>query len=553
MVLYLHNTPSPPTGDTTSQADLAMNEAQPAATTLYNYDTDRDNDPGLRLRKVRKGGELGTTNPIEFQDWLSPIFPDTATIDGRASLFLAGAADNFTDDSLVVFTAWLLDHNPAGGADQMIVSQSFIGFNSTTTWSDIAMHFRPTVYTLRAGHRLRLKLPVDGVSATVAGFVAYDAVDFLSLLLVPLQPGDLPEPDFSDVSTGGTTSGSIIDDGGLTLDIVDLPNPAGFQIDASGGGAGTATIVACDTTIFLTDGDSVEITCGSLIIKVLAGPVEVRATAEVTIDVPPGVEAVIDRGSGCVVGIMHDSGPATPLSVRVGSGRSSLTVTVSAAGIVNVTKRGSQEFAVAASADRLGTVVVVKEGVSLEFAAGTQLGSGPHGAKQIALQRLRAYESLGDDVGTASGAIADSLAPGFWLSDDSLDRSSGPNVFLLERIAVEALTVASTMEGLSSGDLDAFAAVTAALVEADRGLAREALDTSLATSAKDPDVVRQVERELDRARDDVVAGDRERDASVADEAITRYSDVWEHAQRALDLQSQEPAEEQGGRDQGRGK
>ena len=43
---FLHNHPTPPTGDTPSHAVLPLDPELPTAQSLFNYDTNRDNDPG---------------------------------------------------------------------------------------------------------------------------------------------------------------------------------------------------------------------------------------------------------------------------------------------------------------------------------------------------------------------------------------------------------------------------------------------------------------------------------------------------------------------------
>ena len=61
------------------------------------------------------------------------------------------------------------------------------GFASLSDWAEVALHFRPTVYIIPAGHQLRLKLQVDGASDEW-GMFAYDTADQLSLLILPTQP-----------------------------------------------------------------------------------------------------------------------------------------------------------------------------------------------------------------------------------------------------------------------------------------------------------------------------------------------------------------------------
>ncbi len=49
---FMHNNPTPPTGDTSSQVSLPLNTTSPIAT-LYNYDQDRDAFAGLLIAKGR--------------------------------------------------------------------------------------------------------------------------------------------------------------------------------------------------------------------------------------------------------------------------------------------------------------------------------------------------------------------------------------------------------------------------------------------------------------------------------------------------------------------
>ena len=91
---------------------------------------------------------------------------------------------------------------------------------------------------------------------------------------------------FTDQHLGGTSSGSVVDDGGLDVSVDEAPNPLGLDIVAAGGGAGEATIGACDTPILLTDGDSIFATCSSLTLDVITGPVEALITEDMVLTVP---------------------------------------------------------------------------------------------------------------------------------------------------------------------------------------------------------------------------------------------------------------------------
>ncbi len=86
---------------------------------------------------------------------------------------------------------------------------------------------------------------------------------------------------FNDVGTqfGGSTSGTILNRGDQELSVSDAGSPAdGVSIAAGpGGGAQPAHVKVCGSTNYtLTPGDNITVTCGSSIVKVIAGPVEVE-------------------------------------------------------------------------------------------------------------------------------------------------------------------------------------------------------------------------------------------------------------------------------------
>ena len=84
--------------------------------------------------------------------------------------------------------------------------------------------------------------------------------------------------DFNDIGLGGTTFGIITTRGDQILSITEEPNPAGVRISAAlSGGTTPASVSVCgDTsTLSLNAGDEVIVTCGSVIVKVITGQVEV--------------------------------------------------------------------------------------------------------------------------------------------------------------------------------------------------------------------------------------------------------------------------------------
>jgi hypothetical protein len=99
---------------------------------------------------------------------------------------------------------------------------------------------------------------------------------------------------FSDVALSGTTFGSIISTGGHQLSVAEEPNPDGVRIEADPAvvGATPAEVGVCGTgSLFFTAGDESVVTCSSVTITVLTGPVEATlisddqtTTLEVSLD-----------------------------------------------------------------------------------------------------------------------------------------------------------------------------------------------------------------------------------------------------------------------------
>ena len=90
---YLHNDPTPPTGDTISHLVLPMDGTEPSATTLYNYDTDRDAAAGLLIEKGGSGP--GEADPVLHQAWrTSPLGSDLG-ITGDVSIDFWSALVDF--------------------------------------------------------------------------------------------------------------------------------------------------------------------------------------------------------------------------------------------------------------------------------------------------------------------------------------------------------------------------------------------------------------------------------------------------------------------------
>ena len=128
---YLHNNPTPPTGDTDAQKDLPMDEVQPSALTLYNYDYDLelehlDPRPGRRIDE--SSGILEELDSLkEYQNWRTT---DNYTIDthilGSVLINLWAAPDRFDYNNDGEFMVFLRDYDPVSDNYTEIASDSFL-------------------------------------------------------------------------------------------------------------------------------------------------------------------------------------------------------------------------------------------------------------------------------------------------------------------------------------------------------------------------------------------------------------------------------------------
>jgi len=135
--------------------------------------------------------------------------------------------------------------------------------------------------------------PTTGVQTTISSGGLFEANFWLTIYPtladsdndgisdeVDTQPSTFSD-DFSDVTLGGITTGTITTRGGQTLMITEEPNPAGVKIAADiSGGPPKARVDACGgaTTINFDAGDEVVVTCTSVTIQVISGIVEVTFT-----------------------------------------------------------------------------------------------------------------------------------------------------------------------------------------------------------------------------------------------------------------------------------
>lgn len=177
---FLHDHPTPPTGDSSSRPSLGMDEFAPTATTLYNYDDDRDAFPGLLLQR---GSGLSETDPAKYQEWRSGPGASPLTINGTATVQIYTAMKDFATGNAASITAGLYDCNGAGTSCSLIASGTLSLDPWPATWTRVAIDLGTVDHTFRGGRRMTLKLAVLDTSDDDL-WIAYDTVDHPSCLAI---------------------------------------------------------------------------------------------------------------------------------------------------------------------------------------------------------------------------------------------------------------------------------------------------------------------------------------------------------------------------------
>jgi len=184
--LYLHNNPTPPMGDTTSQLELPMDAALPDAPVLYNYDVDRDGSPGLLI--ARGGGGPDEGDPTKYQAWRAPAFTAATVVDGTATVKLWTGTAGFDVALGGVVSVYLRD---CDGSNCVELGGGTLSDSSwrhgSQAWVLKTLMFPVGPHTVAAGNSLELVVVVEPSSSGDMWF-AYDTNDHKSRVTVPVSP-----------------------------------------------------------------------------------------------------------------------------------------------------------------------------------------------------------------------------------------------------------------------------------------------------------------------------------------------------------------------------
>ncbi|MBT4073134.1 MAG: hypothetical protein HOE75_05585 [Chloroflexi bacterium] len=203
---YLHNNPTPPVLDTTSQANLTATTSFPSATTLLNYDTDRDAQPGIVLLQ---GGSGATESDLtKYQNWQTATSTAQTVISGTVSINIWSAVKDFSTSLAGELTFFLRDLDDTGYTE--IANGTLNGSpwdgEASGSWVNRLLEIPSVSYTVPAGHQIELKVIVGSGSADDM-WLAYDIDSLASVLRLP---------DQRDADPAGRPVTAVVDAGAST-------------------------------------------------------------------------------------------------------------------------------------------------------------------------------------------------------------------------------------------------------------------------------------------------------------------------------------------------
>lgn len=177
---YLHNDPTPPTGNTPARALLAMDANAPAASTLYNYDTDCDKRAG---RAVDPGsGSVDEAAACSVATWQSAPLAQARTMSGTATLAI-WARKSRSGGANPTLRAYLRVLDPTGAYTELGSANGTVVPNARQAWARLTLTWTLTGVSVPAGSIVEVKVVTLG--GTRDPEIAYDTTAYPSALTLP--------------------------------------------------------------------------------------------------------------------------------------------------------------------------------------------------------------------------------------------------------------------------------------------------------------------------------------------------------------------------------
>jgi hypothetical protein len=187
-IYYLHNNPTPPTGNTNAQANLPMNATAPTAAALFNYDANFDTAPG---RLILRGGSGASESDLsQYQNWRGPTLPAGTNINGTVTVEFWSGIESFTPGTAgqidVYLRAWdpMLNLVSTELGTASVAAADWQGGASAWLKRTASITVNNTALTCLLGCQLEVKLEV-GASAAEDMWLAYDTRIYRARVRLP--------------------------------------------------------------------------------------------------------------------------------------------------------------------------------------------------------------------------------------------------------------------------------------------------------------------------------------------------------------------------------
>ena len=335
---------------------------------------------------------------------------------------------------------------------------------------------------------------IGSISTDSDGDGIKDGVDGLFVNASFVDQSAVFSNNFTDQHLGGTSFGSIVSIDDLLVSVEDATNPDGLLLEAAGGGSGTAAFDACNLPVLLTDGDSVVVTCGSLTVEVLVGPVEVPVSDQVSVTVPSG-------------------------------------------GTAKVTETEDGQFII----ENIGeTAIVVEIGdIAVQLEPGEEIEASPRELKARVQSLIEPYEAESKSIEKAINRLQKAREPELWIDGFHPDPDRGDKVFKEEAKAIKELLKAIKKAGqdeeetLSAEGLAAAQEAIDLLVDIDELLALIAIEDAEAAGALSPKIRNKVEKEIAKAEEARGAGKPKKQLCLKSRGMTHSCRSYASPGRAM--------------------
>jgi hypothetical protein len=182
---YLHNSTSTSTADTPGAIDLPATAFYPSQTTLYNYDTNEDAQPGNVIE--RGGSDENENNTARYQNWQTGALAAGLELQGTVSLNLWAAIANFNTTATGSLTAYLREYNGSSYTEiaSTTITEAPWDAGAAGTWIDTTFSFNGLDYTIAQGNQLEIKVIATN-AADQDMWIAYDIQSYPSKVQFPL-------------------------------------------------------------------------------------------------------------------------------------------------------------------------------------------------------------------------------------------------------------------------------------------------------------------------------------------------------------------------------